>query len=137
MVAVQRRPVPVVLVAVGLDETDLQARQGGKPRRHVLVPIDLERAARQVRAEHRNAVAVSHLRDAQCHAQRLRHRLERDGGIAERNPLLDVMVAVCALVRRDPDAKAADVALEVLRERLISVARREEGREIRVREKNG
>ena len=108
VVAAERVPPFVVLMAVRFDDADLDARQRRDAGREGFVPIDLDGADRQIRAEHRNMRLVSDFRDLQRHAERLRDGLQRDGAVAELDALFDIVVAMCAFIGGDTDAQIAE-----------------------------
>ena len=119
MIATHRLPVAVILVAVRLEQAKAEAGKRREARRHVLVPLDEQRAHREVGAEARHAALVGDLRDLERHAESLGDRLQRDGLVAHLNPLQRVGVGVGAFVGGDARRDVADVDFELLRKRFL------------------
>ena len=119
VVAAKRLPPLVVLMAVRFDDADFDARQRRDTGREGFVPIDLDGADRQIRAEHRNMRFMSDFRNLQRHAERLRDRLEGDGAVAKFNAFFDIVVAMGAFVGGDADTQIADIRFIIFGERFF------------------
>ena len=104
---------------VRFQQPEAQPRKRREPRGDGLVPLDEQRAHREVGAETRHAVLVRHLRDLERHAERLRDRLQRDRRIAHLDALQRIAVRMRALVGGHARRDVADVDLEFLRKRFL------------------
>ena len=119
MVAAKCVPPLIILMAVRFDDADLDARQRRDTGRERFVPIDLDGADRQIRAEHRNMRFMSDFRNLQRHAERLRDRFEGDGAVAKFDALFDIIVAMGAFVSCNADAQITDIRFVIFGERLF------------------
>src|SRR6185312_6357695 len=71
MIAGHLLPVPIVLMAVGLEDTKAKPWKGRQSGSYIFVPIDKNRVDRQIRAKAGNILLMGRIGDLERHAQSL------------------------------------------------------------------